>query len=55
MKHCESCAKSLASLASSVNEHEEIRILVFCCERCAKDHVVWPRLKRGIQLLGEQL
>jgi len=33
----------------------EIRVLFFCCDECANDHVPWPRLKRGIQLLGEQL
>jgi hypothetical protein len=34
-------AKSLRSLANSMNEQEEIRIYFFCCERCAKDHVLW--------------
>jgi hypothetical protein len=47
-------AKSLASLAGPMNEQEEIRILFFCCEGCAEDHVV-SGVKRGIQLLGEQL
>ena len=36
-------------------QREEIRVLFFCCDRCANDHIAWLRLKRGIQLLGEQL
>jgi hypothetical protein len=30
-------------------------VLFFCGDRCADHHVAWLRLKRGIQLLGEQL
>jgi hypothetical protein len=54
LKHVKAAAKSLASLAGPMNEQEEIRILFFCCEGCAEDHVV-SGVKRGIQLLGEQL
>jgi hypothetical protein len=36
-------------------QREEIRVLVFCCDQCANDHIAWLRLKRGIQLLGSSL
>ena len=57
MRYCENCGQiaNLTGYWLPDEQREEIRVLVFCCDRCANDHIAWLRLKRGIQLLGEQL
>ena len=56
MRYCENCGQNASESHELLDEQrEEIRVLFFCRDRCANDHVAWLRLKRGIQLLGEQL
>ena len=56
MRYCENCGQIASESHGLLDElRGEIRVLFFCCDRCANDHVTWLRLKRGIQLLGERL
>jgi hypothetical protein len=56
MRYCENCGRIANESRELLDEQgEEIRLLFFCCDRCADRHVAWLRLKRDIQLLGEQL
>jgi hypothetical protein len=56
MRYCENCGQIASESHELLDEQRgEIRVLFFCCDRCANDHVAWLRLKRGIQLLGERL
>lgn len=55
MRYCENCGQIAGEARELLDEQrEEVRILFFCCDQCADDHVAWLRLKRGILLLEEQ-
>jgi hypothetical protein len=57
MRYCENCGQiaNLTGYWLPDEQREEIRVLFSCCDQCANDHIASLRLKRGIQLLGEQL
>jgi hypothetical protein len=56
MSYCENCGKIAGESRELFDEQrEEIRILFFCCDQCANEHVAWLCLKRGIRVQGKQL